>query len=139
MWKFHYLRLPQERIYPTVTNRCLLKKVNSLFSVHNSLGLGIKLLKHFRLQLLSHLNGHKFRNGFGDTISSLRACNAEIESTGHFLLRCQFYFSKRLELFDNLNKINPSFVQLSAKDQVNILLYGYSSITQFFLVNALLR
>ena len=43
------------------------------------------------------------------------------------ILRCHFYSSQRLELFDNLNKINSSFFKLSAKDQVSNLLYGYSS------------
>ena len=48
--------------------------------------------------------------------------NMEIESNKHFLLRCHFYSSQRLELFNKLNKINSSFFELSAKDQVNISL-----------------
>ena len=55
------------------------------------------------------------------------SCNVEIEINEHFLVRCHFYSSQRLELFDKLNKINSSFLKLSAKDQVNILLYAYSS------------
>ena len=47
------------------------------------------------------------------------SCNVEIESNEHFLVRCHFYSSQRLELFDKLNKINSSFFKLSAKDQVN--------------------
>ena len=100
------------------------KKENSLFSIHNSVG--VKLLTRLRLQL-SHLNEHKFRNGFEDTISPMCSSNTEIESNKHFLLRCRFYSSQRLELFDELNKINFSFFKLSAKDQVNILSYSYSS------------
>ena len=100
------------------------KKENSLFSMHNPVG--IKLLTRLRLQL-SHLNEHKFRNGFEDTISPMCSSNMEIESNKHFLLRCHFYSSQRLELFDELNKINFSFFKLSAKDQVNILSYSYSS------------
>ena len=53
-------------------------------------------------------------------------CNAEIEGTEHFLLRCHFYSIQRFELFNNINKADPSFTQLDAKEQVNILLYGYS-------------
>ena len=100
------------------------KKENPLFSIHNSVG--VKLLTRLRLQL-SHLNEHKFRHGFEDTISPMCSCNAEIESNEHFLLRCQFCFSLRLELFDKLNKINSSFFKFGAKDQVNILSYVYSS------------
>ena len=56
----------------------------------------------------------------------------KIESKEHFLLRCHFYSSQRLELFDDLNKINSSFFKLSAKVQVDILLNGYiHQATQF--------
>ena len=100
------------------------KKENSFFSIHTPVG--VKLLPRLRLQLI-HLNEYKFRHGFEDTISPMCSCNTKIESNEHFLLRCHFYSSQRLELFDNLNKINSSFSKLSAKDQVNILLCGYSS------------
>ena len=37
-----------------------------------------------------------------------------------------FLLSKELiELFNNINKVDPSFTQLDTKEQVNILLYGY--------------
>ena len=52
-------------------------------------------------------------------------CNAEIEDTKHFLLRCHFYSIQRFEVFNNINKFDPSFTQLDTKEQVNILLYGY--------------
>ena len=100
------------------------KKKNSLFSIHNPVG--VKLLTHLRLQL-HHLNEHKFRHGFEDTVSPMCSCNTESESNEHFLLRCYFYSFQRLELFNNLNRINSSFYKLSAKDHVNILLYGYLS------------
>ena len=79
------------------------KKENFLFSIHNPFG--VKILTRLRLQL-SHLNERKFRHGFEGTISPMCPCNTEIERKEHFLLRCHFYSSQRLELFDNLNKIN---------------------------------
>ena len=51
--------------------------------------------------------------------------NAEIEDTEHFLLRCHFYSIQRFELFNNINKVDPSFTQLDTKEQVNIVLYSY--------------
>ena len=38
---------------------------------------------------------------------------------------CHFYYVQRFELFNNINKVKPSFTQLDTKEQVNILLYGY--------------
>ena len=77
---------------------------------------------------MSHLNEHKFRQSFEDTISSMSCVHVKWKlKVTNFLLCCHFYSSQRLELFDNLNKINSSFFKLSTKDQVNILLYGYSS------------
>ena len=37
---------------------------------------------------------------------------------------CHFYSTQRLELFENLEKVDPNFLSLSAKNQVYILLYG---------------
>ena len=97
-------------------------KENSLFSVYDPLG--VKLLTRLRLQF-SNLNEHKFRHGFGDIVNPMFGCNAEIEDTEHFLLRCHFYYIQRFEFSNNINKFDPSFTQLDTKEKVNILLYGY--------------
>ena len=97
------------------------KKENSFFSIHNPVG--VKLLT----RQLCHLKEHKFRHGFEGAISPMCSCNTEIDSNDYFILRCYLYSSERLELFDKLDKINSSFFKLSAKDQVSILLCGYSS------------
>ena len=47
------------------------KKENSLFSIYDPLS--VKLLTRLRLQF-SHLNEHKFRHGFEDTINATYAC-----------------------------------------------------------------
>ena len=49
------------------------------------------------------------------------ACGTEIETTENFFLRCEFYSTQRLELFENVYKVEPS---LNAKNHVLILLYG---------------
>ena len=69
------------------------KMENFLCSTYNLVG--INLLASLRLQL-SHLNEHTFRHGF---ISPMCSCNTEIKSNEHFLLRCPFYSSQRLELW----------------------------------------
>ena len=97
------------------------KKENSLFSVYDPLG--VKLLRRLRLQL-SHLNEHKFRHGFSDTIDPMCACGTEIETTEHLFLRCHFYSTQRLELFEKLKKVDSNFFSLNEKDQVNTSFYG---------------
>ena len=62
---------------------------NSLFSVYNPFG--EKFLTRLRLKL-SHLKEHKFRRAFADTINPMCACEADVETAEHFLLRCHFYF-----------------------------------------------
>ena len=97
------------------------KKENSLFGVYDPLG--VKLLTHLRLQF-SHLNEHNFKHGFSDTVDPMCACLTEVETTEHFFLRCHLYNTQRLELFENLKKIDSSFCNLNEKDQVTTLLYG---------------
>ena len=98
------------------------KKRNSLFPVYNPLA--VKLLTRLRLNF-SYLNKHKFRHGFGDTVSPMCRCDAEIKDAEHFLLRCNFYSTQRFELFNSIKKIDLSFTQIDTKEQVNILLYVY--------------
>ena len=39
----------------------------------------------------------------------------EVETTEHFLLRCQFDSTQRLERFESLKKVEPNFISLSVK------------------------
>ena len=97
------------------------KKEIPLFSVYNPLG--VKLLTRLRLDF-SHLNKHKFRHGFNDTLNPLCTCGAEVETIEYFLLHCQLYSTHRSELFDKIVKINQQSLNVTAKDQVLVLLYG---------------
>ena len=69
----------------------------------------------FRLQF-SLLNEHKFKRGFSYTINPMCACKTEVETTEHFLLPRNYYSTKRLKLFENLEKVgDPNFPSSSAK------------------------
>ena len=52
------------------------------------------------------------------------ACGSEVETTEHFLLRCHLYSPQRLELFENLEKVDSSFLNLKVEEKVSFLLYG---------------
>ena len=56
---------------------------NSVFSIHDNNS--IKLLTPLRLNF-NHLNEHKFRQNFLDTINPISRCGCEPENTVHFLL-----------------------------------------------------
>ena len=47
------------------------------------------------------------------------ACGSEVENTEHFLLRFHLYSPQRLELFENLEKVHSSFLNLNVKDKVS--------------------
>ena len=94
---------------------------NSLFSVY--VPLGVKLLTRLRLQF-SLLNEHKFRHGISDTVNPMCACGTEIETIEHFFLRYHFYSTERLELSENIEKVDSNFFNLNGTDQVKTLLYG---------------
>ena len=66
---------------------------NSLFDIHDPIG--VKLLNRLRFNF-SHLNEHKFRHGFRDTLNPICNCNSEVETTSHYLLRCHLYSNQRL-------------------------------------------
>ena len=84
---------------------------------------GLKLLSRLRVNL-SHLREHKFRHNFLDTINPLCSCSLEIESCGHYLLRCPFYTCYRKVLLDNIVDLIGTVSNLSDDNLVNLLLYG---------------
>ena len=102
------------------------KKKNSLFSIY--FPLGVKLLTRLKLQF-SHINEHKSRHGYRDTINAMCACGSAVKTTEHFPLRCNLYFPLRLKLFENLENLDTSFLKLNVKDKVSSLLYGSQSAT----------
>ena len=51
------------------------------------------------------------------------ACGSKVETAEHFLLRCHLYSPQRLELFENLEKLDSSFLNLNVKDRVSFLSY----------------
>ena len=56
-------------------------------------------------------------------------CESEVETTEHFLLRCHLYSPQRLELFENLEKVDSSVLNVKVKEKVSFLLYRSQSAT----------
>ena len=99
------------------------KKENSIFSICDPLG--VKLLTRLRLNF-SHLNEHKFRHGFNDTLNPLCACGNDIETTQHFLLRCHQYSSQRKELFEKLEELYSKYINFKPKRSSKCLIIWFS-------------
>ena len=96
-------------------------KGNSFFGVSDFYSL--KLLTPLRLNF-SHLNEHKFRRNFNDTINSMCNCSAATETTIHSLLCYRLHSAQRAELLDGLHKLH-STLQNSSEDQLlTVLLYS---------------
>ena len=100
-------------IYKFKKSIVTVKQENPLYNNHDTIG--VKLLSHLRLQF-AHLNEHKFRHGFNDTVNPVCPCGAEVETTKHFLLHCHCFSTQRIELFDNLYNLDSSFPKLNTQD-----------------------
>ena len=85
-----------------------------------------QLVIHLRLQF-SHLNKHKFRHDFGDTINAI-CVHTEVKLKPLNTFSCVAKFRK-LELFENLKKVCSSFLNLNVKDKVSFLLYVSQTAT----------
>ena len=75
------------------------KLENTLYNAHDPIA--VKLLSRLRLQF-THLNEHKFRHDFSDTVNPMCPCGTDTETTEHLLLRCHCFSIQRSELFDYL-------------------------------------
>ena len=83
--------------------------------------MGLSLLK----LSFSHLNEHKFRQSFNDTVDSMCTCGLEPRTTLHYLLRCNPSSTQRLELRNKISMFPRSIPRNVSNEKVlNILLYG---------------
>ena len=96
---------------------------NSIFKVFNPLG--IKFLTRLRLRL-SHLNEHKFKYNFQNSLNPLCSCSLEVESTIHFSLHCHFFDKFRQIFLETVEKIKD-ISDLNDDLLVNRLMYGSPS------------
>ena len=94
---------------------------NKTSSIYNPLR--IKLLNRLRVDF-SHLNEHKFRHNFADTLNPLCSCSLETESTAHFFLRPRYYNYIRITLMNELNDIDNSITLRQPNELLRIILYG---------------
>ena len=96
---------------------------NKTFSIYDLFG--IKLLNRLRVDF-SHLNEHKFRYNFADTLNPLCPCSLETETTAHFFLRCRNYTDVRLTLMKELYRTDNSIPSRQPNGLLRIILYGDS-------------
>ena len=100
---------------------------------------GLKLLTRLRLNL-SHLNEHKFRHNFRDTVNPLCSCSLHPETTTHFLLHCPHHSVPRTTLLDSIFTVDESIANLSDANLVHLLLYGnpnqYSNADNTLILNS---
>ena len=109
---------------------------NSMYGIDEPFG--VKLIN--RLQLgLSHLQEHKFRHNFADTVNSLCSCTLETENAEHFFLLCKNNLSARLTLMNELSSINNAINSLNPTDFIRVILYGdknFDNVTNFKIITA---
>ena len=94
---------------------------NETFSIYDLLG--IKLLNRLRIDF-SHLNKHKLRHNFADTLNLLCSRSLETESTAHFFQRCQISTNICITLMNELNDIDISITSRQPNELLRIILYG---------------
>ena len=77
----------------------------------------------------SHLNEHKFRHNFNDTINPMCSYGKKPKTTLHYLLCCTLYSIYWLELLNDVCALNGSLKNSSEKKLLKILLYGAEDFT----------
>ena len=79
---------------------------------------------------LSPLKAHKKSHNFEDIENDICLCGNGVEDTMHFLLLCPHFIVFRTSLFGNISQIlNKNFSNLSRKDQLDCLLYGFHGLS----------
>ena len=74
---------------------------NSFYGCQNIMG--IELVTRLQ-QGLSHLQEHKFRHSFQDTLNPLCNCGMDVESSTHCLLQCPSYIQRKMHPHERLEQ-----------------------------------
>ena len=106
-------------------------KENSTFPVSDPHGL--KLLTHLRLNF-NHLNEHKFKHNFRDTLNPMCSCGAGIETVDHYVLHCQNFALVRSSFLNRIFEINVEFKNMNDLTLTSLLLFGSEKQT-FYVYN----
>ena len=109
---------------------------NNIFGYHNLKG--IKYLMRLRLGL-SHLNEHKFKNNFQDTLNPLCTCGCDVENTCHFLIYCSNFLTERTTLLNEITNIDSNILNQADATINKTLLFGnskYSNEVNLQILNA---
>ena len=75
---------------------------NSIFDIYNPHGK--KLLTRLCFGF-SHLNEHRFKHVFNNSVNSIWICGGDVEYINHFFLHCPEYCEAR-QTFDNIQSID---------------------------------
>ena len=97
----------------------------SIFTVNDPEG--VKYLTRLRLHF-SHLNEHKFRHGFLDTLNPLCNCSLEVEGNEYFFLRGLNFENARRSLSMDISSISSAFINFPSHLKVELLLFGDSKL-----------
>uniref|UniRef100_A0A7M5XMH3 Reverse transcriptase zinc-binding domain-containing protein n=1 Tax=Clytia hemisphaerica TaxID=252671 RepID=A0A7M5XMH3_9CNID len=119
--------LPSVKTFKIAILKFLRPKQSRVFYVSDNQG--VVLLNRLRVGF-SHLNEHKFRHGFRDTLDRFCGCRTNsVENTQHFFLHCSIYSYARQSLFDKLQDLRTVFLPLNPSYFCRLLLYGDESLT----------
>ena len=114
--------LPSDTSFKKAIFNSFKPKLSPVFGVQNNKG--VIFLNRLRVGF-SHLNEHKFRHGFRDTLDPFCTCRTNsIENTQHYLLHCSTYSRERQLLFNDLQTQDIIFLPLKPSTLCKFLLYG---------------
>ena len=92
------------------------------FGIHNPIEL--RLLARLGMGL-SYLNEHKFKHNFCEFLNPLWACNLELETTSHYLLRYYLLQKERRTLLNDIKKLDENIITDHKNDSGKEFLWLY--------------
>ena len=76
---------------------------------------------------LNHLQEHKFKRSFQDSLNPLCNCGLDIKLTAHFLFHCLKYITERRTLLSTTENIDNNLLDPSQTIFIKTLLFGSNS------------
>ena len=85
--------------------------------------IGLEFLTRLLLDF-SHINEHRSRHNFLDSLNPLCSCSLQTKDIIHYLLHCHHFSQHRIDLINSVKYIFEDFDSLSHNAKKDLLLYG---------------
>ena len=122
MLNIEILRSGSYNIFRKSSVNFIRRSASNVYNINDTIS--IKMITRLLFSFI-HLQEHKFKHNFQDTLNPLCSCSIEVECTCHYFLRCHIFDALWATPMNDFKNIETDLVTLRDENLTKILLYSH--------------